>query len=163
MGSGINAQVSWTSALAWIVVVLPTALGGFHEDITQILSVRYRLGLTALFATFVCVFMDISVTRLGVPWLDTLLLAVPWAGIGFAFGCMRITACLQYHRWLQRALRERSLYLFAWQPPMRHCNWATGNLPPWWFAWQEQRRGSYFGTIRVASFLLEMVVLTCGV
>ena len=85
LGSGINVQVNWAFALSWVVVVLPAALGGLYEVLTQLLAVRYRLALTAFSAAFACGFMDVSVVRLGIPWLDSWLLTMPWAGIALAF------------------------------------------------------------------------------
>ena len=84
-GARLNIDVDWTFALSWAVAVIPAVLGGVYEDVTQRLSVLYRLLLTALSAALACGLLGLSVSRLGLPILDNLLLIMPWAGIGLAF------------------------------------------------------------------------------
>ena len=84
-GIALNVQVDWAFALSWIVLVLPAVLGGFYEDLTQRLSVRYRLALTAISAALACGLLGVSLVRLGIPGLDGWLLAMPWVGIALAF------------------------------------------------------------------------------
>ena len=71
---------SWVGG--WLMVLLPAAVGGVAEDMTQRLRVYYRLGLTALSGVLAVVVLDMTVVRLGWPWLDSLLLAAPWLGWG---------------------------------------------------------------------------------
>ena len=84
-GDHLNIDIDWVFVLPWIVVLLPAVLGGAYEDITQRLSVRYRLTLTAISAALACGLMGLSVGRLGLPGIDSMLLAMPWAGIVLAF------------------------------------------------------------------------------
>ncbi|BEP95150.1 glycosyltransferase [Acidovorax sp. A79] len=65
----------------WLVVLLPAALGGIAEDMTQRLSVRYRLSLTGASGALAVVLLDLSLPRMGWPWLDSVLAAAPWLGI----------------------------------------------------------------------------------
>ena len=66
----------------WLVVLLPAAAGGIAEDMTQRLAVRYRLALTALSGVLAVTVLDMAVPRLGLPWIDVLLVAAPWLGWG---------------------------------------------------------------------------------
>jgi len=71
---------SWV--LLWIAVLLPAALGGIAEDMTQRLAVRYRLLLTLLSGGLAVWLLDLGLPRLGLPWLDVLLRQLPWLGVG---------------------------------------------------------------------------------
>lgn len=84
-GSGLNVNVNWMFVMSWVALSLPAALGGFYEDVTQRLSVRYRLVLTATSAGLACWLLGASVVRLGVPGLDAWLIITPWAGVALAF------------------------------------------------------------------------------
>lgn len=64
----------------WFLALLPAALGGVAEDLTQRLPVRHRLGLTAASGLLAVLLLDMTVTRMGIPWLDMLLEAAPWLG-----------------------------------------------------------------------------------
>ena len=66
----------------WIVALLPAAVGGIAEDMTQRLSVRYRLLLTLLSGGLAVWLLELNVSRLGLPWLDMLLQHAPWLGVG---------------------------------------------------------------------------------
>lgn len=66
----------------WVVVLLPAALGGIAEDMTQRLSVRYRLLLTLVSGGLAVWLLELNVPRLGLPWLDMLLRQWPWLGMG---------------------------------------------------------------------------------
>ena len=68
--------------VAWLIVLLPAALGGIAEDMTQRLAVRFRLGLTAISGLLAVFLLDMTVPRLGLSWLDGLLTAAPWLGYG---------------------------------------------------------------------------------
>ncbi|MFY3382647.1 glycosyltransferase family 4 protein [Paracidovorax sp. MALMAid1276] len=69
---------------AWLLVVMPAALGGIAEDMTQRLSVRYRLVLTGASGVLAVALLDLTLPRLGWPLADALLSAAPWLGIGVA-------------------------------------------------------------------------------
>ena len=81
----LNIAVDSMFVLPWIVVLVPAVLGGAYEDLTQRLSVRYRLALTAASAALACWLMGLSIQRLGLPGIDGLLVAMPWAGMALSF------------------------------------------------------------------------------
>ncbi|HEY9207424.1 MAG TPA: glycosyltransferase [Acidovorax sp.] len=68
----------------WLLVLLPAAVSGIAEDLTQRLTVRYRLAFTGVSGLLAIILLDMSVPRLGMPWLDSLLAAAPWLGLGIA-------------------------------------------------------------------------------
>ena len=70
---------------AWMGVLLPAWAGGVIEDLTQRLTVFYRLLLTGFSAALALVLLDISVLRLGLPMIDDALAAAPWLGLTLAF------------------------------------------------------------------------------
>lgn len=84
-GWRFNVQLPWTTALGWMALVLPAVLGGAYEDVTQRLSVRYRLGLTAISAGLACWLLGLGVHRLGLPGVDVALAGMPWLGVALAF------------------------------------------------------------------------------
>ena len=65
----------------WLVVLLPAALGGIAEDMTQRLSVRYRLILTGASGVLAVMLLDLTLPRSGWPWFDAVLAAAPWIGV----------------------------------------------------------------------------------
>src|SRR5450830_559804 len=77
---GLNLYLDIWYVLSWLLVLLPAVVVGQMEDVTQRLSVRYRLLATVLSGGLACFFLDAGVPRLGVDWLDAILLAWPWAG-----------------------------------------------------------------------------------
>src|SRR3990167_945154 len=89
-GWGVGVALSWLGdpaslrldgwVVAWLLVLLPSAVGGIAEDMTQRLTVRYRLGFTAVSGVLAVVLLGLSVPRLDIPWLDMLLSAAPWLG-----------------------------------------------------------------------------------
>lgn len=87
-GVNLNVQGSWQLTWPWLVLTLPAVLGGAYEDVTQRLSVLYRLGLTAVSAALACWLLGISLDRLGLPLLDNWLQAMPWAGVALAVFAM---------------------------------------------------------------------------
>ena len=70
-----------TWAWAWLVVLLPAALGGIAEDVTQRLSVRYRLTLTAASGGLAVGLLGLALPSVGWPWLDAVLTTAPWLGV----------------------------------------------------------------------------------
>ena len=79
-----NLGVTVAMVVAWTATALPALIGGVAEDLTQRLSVRYRLLLTALSGFSALFIIGASVPRLGVPGVDTLLLSAPWLGMVLA-------------------------------------------------------------------------------
>lgn len=80
-----NVRLSKSQVLLWFMVFLPAVTSGIAEDLTHRLSVRYRLALTGVTAVLACAMLDLCVPRLGIPWLDAILLSAPWLGVGLAF------------------------------------------------------------------------------
>ena len=70
----------WVGGL--LMGLLPAAVGGIAEVMTQRLRVYYRLVLTALSCVLALAVLDMTVPRLGWPWLDELLRLLPWLGWG---------------------------------------------------------------------------------
>lgn len=68
----------------FMLAMLPAVLGGLAEDLTQRLSVRYRLLLTVFTAALGVAFLQLSVSRLDLPWVDGLLAWAPWVGVAIA-------------------------------------------------------------------------------
>ena len=65
----------------WLAILLPAALGGIVEDMTQRLAVRYRLFLTALSSSVAVWGLGLTLPRLGLPWLDVILVWAPWLSL----------------------------------------------------------------------------------
>ena len=80
----LGSWVGW-----WMAALLPAAIGGMVEDATQRLTVRYRLLLTGFSGVLAVGVLGLSVPRLGLPWLDTVLLGAPW--LGFAIALLAVT------------------------------------------------------------------------
>ena len=72
------------AAVVWLLVLLPSAVGGIAEDMTQRLTVRYRLGFTAASGCLAVLLLQLAVPRLDLPWPDMVLTAAPWLGFGIA-------------------------------------------------------------------------------
>ena len=71
--------------VGWFMVcLLPAVLGGLAEDLTQRLSVRYRLLLTGLTGLLGIWLLGLGVPRLGLPGVDSLLAWAPWIGMAIA-------------------------------------------------------------------------------
>ncbi len=69
----------------FVLVAAPAVVSGFAEDLTHRLSARYRLAMTTASAALACHFLQVSITRLGFPVLDQVLVAWPWLTVGLAF------------------------------------------------------------------------------
>lgn len=80
----LGSWVGW-----WMAALLPAAIGGMVEDATQRLTVRYRLLLTGFSGVLAVGVLGLSVPRLGLPWLDTVLIGAPW--LGFAIALLAVT------------------------------------------------------------------------
>ncbi len=91
---GLGAVMSWLGdpaslrlegwVIVWLLVLMPSAVGGIAEDMTQRLSVRYRLGFTATSGVLAVLLLGLSVPRLDLSWLDMLLSVAPWLGFAIA-------------------------------------------------------------------------------
>lgn len=77
----IGVQLSAVTGAFWGVLVVPAVLAGIYEDLTQRLSVFYRLLLTASTAVLACWLLDLSVSHLALPGIDLLIANFPWLGI----------------------------------------------------------------------------------
>jgi UDP-GlcNAc:undecaprenyl-phosphate GlcNAc-1-phosphate transferase len=85
MGDRFNVQVSWTSAGPWLFMVFPAVAAGIFEDVTQRLTVRHRLLMTALSAGLGCALLGLSLSRFGITLLDNFITVVPVLGLALAF------------------------------------------------------------------------------
>lgn len=68
------------STVLWALALLPAVLGGIAEDLTQRLTVRYRLILTLLTGVLAVWLLELKVPRIGISWLDEVLALAPWIG-----------------------------------------------------------------------------------
>jgi UDP-N-acetylmuramyl pentapeptide phosphotransferase/UDP-N-acetylglucosamine-1-phosphate transferase len=71
------------SAIA-LACMAPAVIGGIVEDVTQRVSVRYRLGLTIGSALLLCWVLGLGVSRTGVELVDRALSAWPYMAVLFA-------------------------------------------------------------------------------
>lgn len=71
-----------TEILRWLVALLPAVLCGIFEDMTQRLKVVWRLAMTLASGVLALWLLGLNVPRLGLPWVDALLLSAPWLGMG---------------------------------------------------------------------------------
>lgn len=79
-----NVQWPLPALLLLLVGILPAVLGGIAEDVTQRLPARVRLTLTTCSAALLCWTLGLSVPRLGIPWFDQWLQAVPLLAVWIA-------------------------------------------------------------------------------
>lgn len=77
---GLNLYLDIWYVLSCLLVLSPAMFVGQMEDLTQRLSVRYRLLATVLSGALACLVLDAGVPRLGVDWLDAVLQTWPWVG-----------------------------------------------------------------------------------
>ena len=73
---------SWVAV--WLLVLLPSAVGGIVEDMTQRLSVRYRLAFTTTSGVLAVLLLGLAVPRIDLPWLDMAMNGAPWLGFAIA-------------------------------------------------------------------------------
>ncbi len=67
-----------------LLCIAPAVLAGIVEDVTQRVSVRYRLGITIGSALLLCWLFKLGVSRTGLPLVDGWLQAWPYAAMLFA-------------------------------------------------------------------------------
>ncbi|GAB3774074.1 glycosyltransferase [Ramlibacter monticola] len=84
-GDAVNTAIDAKVAVSCMLVVLPAALAGAWEDVTQEVSILLRFGMTMLSAALACWLLDLQLGRLGIPSVDGWLAAMPAAGILLAF------------------------------------------------------------------------------
>lgn len=85
LGFQPNVNFTWSLVADLLLVFLPVVLIGAYEDLTQRVSVSYRLLFTSVSAFLACSVLHLSVSRLGLGWLDASWAALPWAGVALAF------------------------------------------------------------------------------
>lgn len=68
----------------WLLVLLPAFAGGVMEDMTQRLTVRWRLLLTLSSGLLAWYLLDVSLPRLGFEWIDGVWTHWPWLGVAVA-------------------------------------------------------------------------------
>ncbi len=84
LGMWLAAGACWWwllrgQAWAWWAVAGLAVAGGLAEDVTLRLRARWRLGATLLAGVAAWWWLDLRIDRLGLPWLDALLAAMPGA------------------------------------------------------------------------------------
>ena len=67
--------------LFFFLAMAPAVAGGIAEDVTQRLSVRYRLALTLMTGILAVCLLDLTVPRIDIGWFDLWLLRAPWLGM----------------------------------------------------------------------------------
>ncbi|MBC7393765.1 MAG: glycosyltransferase family 4 protein, partial [Variovorax sp.] len=79
-----NVYWPFKAAAIALACMTPAVLGGIVEDVTQRVSVRYRLGLTVGSALLLCWVLGLGVSRTGVEVVDRALVAWPYMAVLFA-------------------------------------------------------------------------------
>jgi UDP-N-acetylmuramyl pentapeptide phosphotransferase/UDP-N-acetylglucosamine-1-phosphate transferase len=79
-----NVDWPFKAAAIALACMTPAVLGGIVEDVTQRVSVRYRLGLTIGSALLLCWVLGLGVSRTGVEVVDRALVAWPYMAVLFA-------------------------------------------------------------------------------
>ncbi|MFM9427922.1 UDP-N-acetylmuramyl pentapeptide phosphotransferase/UDP-N-acetylglucosamine-1-phosphate transferase [Variovorax sp. GrIS 2.14] len=79
-----NVYWPFKAAAVALTCMTPAVLGGIAEDVTQRVSVRYRLGLTIGSALLLCWVLGLGVSRTGVEVVDRALVAWPYMAVLFA-------------------------------------------------------------------------------
>lgn len=82
-GDPSSLHLQW-EILLWLLVLMPTVFGGIADDLTQKVSVRYRLALTMLSGLLAVGWLGFSVPRLGFGFIDDWLVNFPWLGMAVA-------------------------------------------------------------------------------
>lgn len=82
-GDVANLRLGWW-VIYWGMCMVPAVLGGLIDDLTQRLTVRWRFGLTLTTAALAVYFLDVSVPRLGIDWIDGMAFLWPWLGMALA-------------------------------------------------------------------------------
>lgn len=75
-----HGSLSIETVLAWFLALLPLVAGGVIEDMTHRLTARHRMFLSFVGAALAVYLLDLNVSRLGVPYLDSWWILAPVAG-----------------------------------------------------------------------------------
>ena len=84
LGLAGNIDATRMALPLWLAALAPAFAGGVLEDLTQRLTVRWRLLLTVVSGLLAWALLDLAVPRLGFAWLDGHWSAAPWAGMALA-------------------------------------------------------------------------------
>lgn len=79
-----NVDWPFKAAAIALACMAPAVIGGIAEDVTQRVSVRYRLGLTIGSAALLCWVLGLGVSRTGIEVIDRALVAWPYVAVVFA-------------------------------------------------------------------------------
>jgi len=79
-------NVNWPVKASGVALlcIAPAVIAGIVEDLTQRVSVRYRLGITLGSALLLCWLFKLGVSRVGIPFADGWLQAWPYVAMLFA-------------------------------------------------------------------------------
>ncbi len=77
--------ISLQTTCIWVVICLPVLIAGGIDDITQCLSVRWRIAASCFSAILACVLLKLNIPRIGIDWLEHYWIAMPLLGIALAF------------------------------------------------------------------------------
>lgn len=92
LGVFLGVTIDWGLYAALLVIVSMVVLVGAAEDVTQQVSVRWRLACTGLAGVLAVMWLGVSVPRVGWPVLDVVWGAWPWLGMALAvFAIMGLT------------------------------------------------------------------------
>lgn len=81
----LNVHFSPHSVSSWLAAALPVVAAGIAEDLTQRMTVRWRLFFSCMSGVFAVLLMGLAVPRLGIAWLDAgVLVHWPWLGMVLA-------------------------------------------------------------------------------
>ncbi|HYP82096.1 glycosyltransferase [Variovorax sp.] len=80
----VNVPASIKDAAIMLACLAPAVLGGIVEDVTQRVSVRYRLGLTIGSALLLCFVFGLKLDHVGIDVIDVWVLTLPFAGLALA-------------------------------------------------------------------------------
>ena len=81
LGMAGNIDLARLALPWWAAALLPAFAGGVLEDLTQRLTVRWRLLLTLASGLLAWALLGAQVPRLGFGWLDGYWSAAPWLGV----------------------------------------------------------------------------------
>ena len=84
MGLAGNLDARQLHLAQWLLVLAPAFAGALLEDMTQRLTVRWRLLLTLASGLLAVWLLSASVPRLGLAWLDGFWAARGWPGLALA-------------------------------------------------------------------------------
>ncbi len=76
-GIDLNIELGMRTCGAFLLMLLPTVLGGFYEDLTQRLRVKWRLLLTLVSGLAAWWLFDLEISRLGFDAVDRIWMSMP--------------------------------------------------------------------------------------